>query len=403
MKNIKETEDFDLFVRESFRDASAEPSPAVWEAIEAKLPPVAAPARAFRPAWAVLVAAAAIAAAVFIPQNTGRTDTEGIGRLALAAPSALVEEGFIPSPRPLLALRSEGASIKAQIIEKEALTPADGNSINTAAQENRQAGAVAEGISGSENAAAETDADKSASAGQATTNGKESSAADIFDAMQAEDAAASAKRARRIAAYIGGGIGGNETGSRPAAYAAGSKPGYIENDIIETGASNYGIPVSLGAGVRFALSDRLYLGTGIDYSLLSRSFAGAYTEPGSLVPVTGDIYHEMQYLGVPLSLSYNILKTRGLRFYAMALAQADWCVGNTYSIRANSKKVSEKVPGAQFSAGFGMGVEFKINDFLGIYLDPSARYYFDAGHPRSVRTETPFMANFNVGLRFNFR
>ena len=49
-----------------------------------------------------------------------------------------------------------------------------------------------------------------------------------------------------------------------------------------------------------------------------------------------------------------------------------------------------------------MGLEFKLSDKLGLYIDPAVRYYFHSpGQPKSVRTDKPFMFNFDAGLRFN--
>ena len=61
----------------------------------------------------------------------------------------------------------------------------------------------------------------------------------------------------------------------------------------------------------------------------------------------------------------------------------------------------EGVNGIQLSAAGGLGLEFLIGKHFGLYLDPSARYYFDCGQPSSIRTKHPFMLNYEVGVRFN--
>ena len=58
--------------------------------------------------------------------------------------------------------------------------------------------------------------------------------------------------------------------------------------------------------------------------------------------------------------------------------------------------------GPQFSAGAGLGVEFKLTRQIGIYFDPGVNYYFPANQPKSIRTEKPFLLNFDAGVRFNF-
>ena len=57
--------------------------------------------------------------------------------------------------------------------------------------------------------------------------------------------------------------------------------------------------------------------------------------------------------------------------------------------------------GLQFSANAGIGAEFMIGKHMGLYIDPSLRYYFSNGQPKSIRTAQPLMLGFEMGLRFN--
>ena len=43
--------------------------------------------------------------------------------------------------------------------------------------------------------------------------------------------------------------------------------------------------------------------------------------------------------------------------------------------------------------------KFLVGNFLGIYIDPSLRYYFDNNQPKSIRTAQPLMFGFEMGLR----
>ena len=222
--------------------------------------------------------------------------------------------------------------------------------------------------------------------------------ADPFAAMAYED---TRKAARKTVSslWLGGAVGGNEAGSGRTVYAAkSSNPNYIENSIVENSASNYGIPVSLGAGVKFGFTERLSASAGVDYSFLSRSFNGTYTPAGS-APTIGEISHEMRYIGVPVGVYYNLIAKGNVGFYLFGLGEAEWCLGNSYNIAGTV--VSEKVSGTQFSAGGGFGVEFRLSPTLSLYADPAVRYYFDCGHPNNIRSEKQLMLNFNAGLRFN--
>ena len=59
------------------------------------------------------------------------------------------------------------------------------------------------------------------------------------------------------------------------------------------------------------------------------------------------------------------------------------------------------MPGVQGSADLGLGVQMKISDHLGLYLDPSAKYYFGANQPKTIRTQQPVMFNLEFGVRFD--
>jgi hypothetical protein len=48
-----------------------------------------------------------------------------------------------------------------------------------------------------------------------------------------------------------------------------------------------------------------------------------------------------------------------------------------------------------------VGVEFKFSPNVGIYFDPTIRYYFDCHQPRSLRTIQPLRMDFEAGLRFS--
>ena len=175
----------------------------------------------------------------------------------------------------------------------------------------------------------------------------------------------------------------------------------------DKGSSTFSIPITFGLGVRFDLSDRWAVGTGINWSKLSRTFNGVYTEVngnGDMVRnINSEIVNDIHYIGIPLNLYFNIFDSRNLRFYAWGGGSAEKGLVSRFRIQSNTGDIyyKESVNGLQWSAAAGLGLEFLLGEHLGLYLDPSARYYFDCGQPLSIRTERPFMMNYEVGLRFN--
>lgn len=212
-------------------------------------------------------------------------------------------------------------------------------------------------------------------------------------------------RAGRTSIYAKGAIGGNDSDIRLSSPTSALAPGEGSSGFSEMGSSTYGVPFTLGLGVRVYLGPKISIGTGLDYSLLTRTFAGKYTPDGSgsASAQAGSVYHAVQYLGVPLDIYYDVISTDKMKFYAYAGMEAEYCISNKYTLLSTPNIVeTSPVKKLQWSAGAGLGVEFILSSKLGLYIDPGLRYYFPCNQPKSIRTDKPVMVNFDAGLRFNF-
>ena len=172
---------------------------------------------------------------------------------------------------------------------------------------------------------------------------------------------------------------------------------YVGSDII------YGVPFSVGAGIRIELTKRLSLGIGLNYSMLTSKFDGKYIKvsEGEIEPIWEKTKNIQHYIGVPLNIYYNIISQDFINFYAYAGGTVEKCVMNKYQIQTSPViNHTEKVKKVQMSANIGVGVEFLAGRHVGIYIDPSLRYYFRNGQPKSIRTAQPLMLGFEMGLRF---
>lgn len=169
--------------------------------------------------------------------------------------------------------------------------------------------------------------------------------------------------------------------------------------------SNFGIPISAGLGVRLNFAKKWSVGVGVNYTLLTSRFEGKYTkvENGIVSPnVFADVKNRQHYVGIPLNIYYNIVGRDFINFYAYAGGTVEKCVLNKYQILADSPiNHTENAKGVQLSANIGIGVEFLIGKYVGVYIDPSLRYYFNGKQPPSIRTAQPLMLGFEVGMRFN--
>ena len=177
----------------------------------------------------------------------------------------------------------------------------------------------------------------------------------------------------------------------------------IKTSVTQTEAGdNYSIPLSFGVGTKISFNSRWSLGVGVNYTLLSRKFFGDYTkvESGKIVEsVKSDIRNTQHYVGIPVNAYYNIVENKFVNFYAYAGGAVEKCVSDEYRVLSKDIQHKESVKGAQVSANLGIGVEFMLGNHLGIYVDPSARYYFNCNQPKSIRTAQPLMLGFEMGLR----
>ena len=169
--------------------------------------------------------------------------------------------------------------------------------------------------------------------------------------------------------------------------------------------ATYGIPLSFGAGVKLRFTDRWSLGMGVNYTLLTSRFSGKYTKVTDGVaslPISSEVKNQQHYIGIPVNVYYNIVSRDFINFYAYAGGTVEKCVANRYQVQTTPIiNHSESVKGVQLSANAGIGVEFLLGKYVGLYLDPSLRYYFRGSQPKSIRTAQPLMLGFEMGLRFN--
>lgn len=185
---------------------------------------------------------------------------------------------------------------------------------------------------------------------------------------------------------------------RPSLSASPEQTGITETSTNTT----YGIPVSVGAGVKIDFNDKWALGVGANYSLLTRKFYGTYSkvDNGQEVSSTSsDIRNLQHFVGIPVNAYYNILNNKQINLYTYAGGTVEKCVADKYEVLSTSITHTEKPTGVQLSANIGIGVEFMLGKHVGLYADPSLRYYFDNGQPKSIRTSQPLMLGLDLGLR----
>ena len=358
----KYNEDFDLRVR-SIMEEAQEPAPAgAWDAISSRLDaagvgsalPGAAAVRPVRHVWrwagAALAMAAAVALGIFF---TGTSDNNS-NLIDINSGSGLVAETVAPAEKPA-EIRPEPAKTVAPAEKPAETRPEPAKTVVPAEK-----------------------------------------TADPFAAMEYEDALKAGKGRNALSLLLKGGTAGNNASAGKLAQAA---PGsYTQSGISETSKSSFGIPFEIGLGARLQLTDRIALGAGIDYSLLTRSFSGIFTQGLSVTP--GDFNHTIQYIGIPVDLFVDLVRKDDFTIYTNVGAEAEYAISNKYRLLGTDTVVSGNVKGLQWSVGAGLGVDFHLGSKVGLFAEPMIKYYFDCGQPKSIRTDKPLQMTLRAGLRF---
>ena len=153
-------------------------------------------------------------------------------------------------------------------------------------------------------------------------------------------------------------------------------------------------PVTFGASVRVPLMGRWSLTSGMTYSRLKSETTIQNTHQEQV----------LHYVGLPLGAIYTIWDYKRINIYTIGGMQADFNVKATLKKSTQANEVSIGKDRVQFSALVGPGVQLDLSRDFGIYVEPTARYYFNNGsHVANYYKEKPWNINFNAGLRLTVK
>lgn len=165
--------------------------------------------------------------------------------------------------------------------------------------------------------------------------------------------------------------------------------------------ASYSLPISFGVGLKYRITGWLGIGTGVNYTLLEKKVTGTwYDEHGW--NYSTDMKNSQHYIGIPVDIYFSMFRTERWDAYATVGGTVEKCVMNRYTGTLEGRQIgsAQKAEGVQASVKAGLGIEFSPVEFLGIYIDPSVRYFFNNGQPKSIRTEQPLSFGVEAGLRF---
>lgn len=142
------------------------------------------------------------------------------------------------------------------------------------------------------------------------------------------------------------------------------------------------IPLSAGLSLRWNLSPKLSLESGLTYSYLH-----------SYESLFGD--QRLHFVGIPLRLNTRLFSAGPFEVGTGVYGMAEKCLS------ARQGKLSVKEQGIQWSSGAFLDAGYRLGSFASLYLQPSLSYYFTKTKLLTYRTENPLSLSLQAGLRFN--
>lgn len=403
-----EFDNIDHKLKAMLENASVAPSKGVWKGIESRLAPV--PAKSGRGAWIWALSLAGAAAVLALALIVSKPVQEA----SFKASNAVASVEDIPVQDIALQIPAKDESEYAATMSREIVghKAPSVKELDTAPLATETV--VVENGQDPVETAAEKVQTVASSAGDPPVAATQASEpvqqydSGIFDRMEREDLLSGSKTGKiraTASGSIGQNIGVSHISKNPMRAGGIYESQELRSGIYESGASVYGVPLSFGIGLNIPLGGIFSIDTGIDYSLLTRSFEGVYTEIDALGANTieGTVLHHMHYIGIPVHLNLNLFQNSKINVYSLVGGEIEYCISNIYTIRGpqSETRFRDPVKAPQFSIKLGVGIEAKLTRHLGLFLEPSARYYFQNSQPKSIRTEKQLLIGGNLGLKFD--
>lgn len=168
--------------------------------------------------------------------------------------------------------------------------------------------------------------------------------------------------------------------------------------------THHRMPFTIGLSVDKMLNRRLSIGTGLQYTRLYSE-----TQEGNTYSWVQKV-QRLQYLGIPLRLSWHPLRTNRWHLYGTAQTMLELPLhstrqSNTFvdgqQIKAEEFQLS---PSVQWSIGAGVGLEYRLTPVIGIFAEPSLQYFFKTGDGLdSYRTAHPATFSVPFGIRITIK
>ena len=254
--------------------------------------------------------------------------------------------------------------------------------------------------------------------------------ADAWKWVLAEPELQRTKRGGKLAAglSVNGSGSASSLSSRPTAAALGANPldcGVSSADWVDrrvesaagvivynqpevTTEYSHKMPVKIGASIRYDFNKFLGIESGLTYSFLSSDLK---TGKEGAVSGWSKGIQSMNYLGIPLNLSFNIFSSRYFNAYVTAGGLMEKCVRGSLKTDEyldgkyhGSSSTTLKQKGLQWSVNGAAGIQVNILPQLGLYMEPGVSHHFSNNSKvRTIYSDKPTDFSLSFGLRYTFR
>ena len=189
----------------------------------------------------------------------------------------------------------------------------------------------------------------------------------------------------------------------PASDRPSGEPVPIQSYALKTDAKHYR-PVTFSVLAKWQFTETLGLESGLSWTMLSSRFTTS--------SATSQIADQqtLQYIGIPLSMTFSFLDTRLFTIYATMGGMVEKCVDGRVK---HSEYVSDKlllsyvdkvsVTPLQWSVSGGAGVQANFSDNLAFFAEPGLSYHFrNDSQVGTIYREHPLDFRFSFGFRLTF-
>lgn len=162
-------------------------------------------------------------------------------------------------------------------------------------------------------------------------------------------------------------------------------------------------PISIGIALSRKVNEKLSVETGLQYDRLNSRF------------ITGSLQNNIEeeqridYLGVPLGMTYRLFKHKPFTLYGMAgimlhiplhgSSASDYMVDGLKTYHFES---TVNAP-LQWTVPLGLGVQYQLTPHLGIYAQPTLNWHIPGNSSvRTMWTEYPWQVTVPIGIRFTW-